>query len=88
MGGVDIANQLRAVYESHHKAQCSWCPLFYWCFDTELVNAYCISYILRAKHQLPTLTHAEFRKALYKDRFTQGRYEQEKVCESKPQSFS
>jgi hypothetical protein len=40
MGGVDITNQLRAVYESHHKAQHSWWPLFYWCLDTALVNAY------------------------------------------------
>jgi hypothetical protein len=40
MGRVDIANQLRAAYETHRKAQGSWWPLFYWCLDTALVNAY------------------------------------------------
>jgi hypothetical protein len=88
MGGVDTANQLWVAYETHHKAQCSWWPLFYWCLNIALVNAYCISYILRVKHQLLRLTHAEFREALYKDLFTQGCYEQEKVCEAKPRSLT
>ena len=29
ISGVDIANQLRAVYETHHKLFHSWWPLFY-----------------------------------------------------------
>jgi hypothetical protein len=88
MGGVDIANQLQAVYESHHKAQYSWWPLFYWYLDIALVNAYHINYILQVKHQLPRLTHAEFHEALYKDLFTQGHYEQEKVYKPKLQSLT
>ena len=78
MGGVDIANQLRAVYETHRKAWRSWWPLFYWCLDTAAVNAYKISHLLRAKRQLPQLTHADFREALYIALFTQGRCEQER----------
>jgi hypothetical protein len=72
MGRVDIANQLHIVYETYWKAQRSWWPLFYWYLDIALVNAYHISHILHAKRQLPRLTHAEFREALYKDLFTQG----------------
>jgi hypothetical protein len=85
MGGVDIANQLRAIYETHRKAWRSWWPLFYWCLDTALVNAYRISYILRTKCQLPQLTHAEFREALYKTLFMQGRDEHKHQCELQPQ---
>jgi hypothetical protein len=76
MGGVDIANQLRAVYETHRKAWCLWWPLFYWCLDTALVNAYRISHILRTKRELPQITHAEFREALYKALFIQGCHKQ------------
>jgi hypothetical protein len=76
MGGVDITNQLRAVYETHQKAWHSWWPLFYWCLDTALVNAYRISHIIHVKRQLPQITHSEFREALYKELFIQGRQEQ------------
>lgn len=75
MGGVDIANQLRAVHETHRKAWHSWWPLLYWCLDTALVNAYRISYILCVNRQLSLLIHAELRGALYKTLFTQGRCE-------------
>ena len=87
MGGIDIANSLQAVYESRHKAQCSWWLLFYWWLDTVLVKAYHINYIPRAKHKLPRLTHAEFCEALYKYLSMQGyykhkrEYEYEQKCE-------
>jgi hypothetical protein len=78
MGGVDIANQLRAVYETHHKAWNSWRPLLYWCLDTALVNTYQISYILCINRQLLQLTHGELQEASYKTLFTQGRCEHER----------
>ena len=40
MGGVDIANQLRASYESHRKKLRIWFPLFYFFLDVSIVNAY------------------------------------------------
>jgi hypothetical protein len=40
MGGVDIANQLRASYETHRPTFCTWWPLFLWIIDASIVNAY------------------------------------------------
>jgi hypothetical protein len=77
MGEVDIINQLQAVYETHRKAWHSWWPLFYWCLDTALVNAYRMSYILCKKRKLLPITHADFWEALYEELFTQGCYKHE-----------
>ena len=43
MGGVDIADQLRAYYSVQLKAERTWMPLFFWLIDVSLVNAYMIS---------------------------------------------
>ena len=53
MGGVDIANQLRAAFTTlHHQNYCYWKPLFHWLLDIALVNSY-----LLAKAITPKLRH-------------------------------
>ena len=43
MGGVDIANQLRAGFSTHQRRVKPWRPLFYWLLDTTIINAYRLS---------------------------------------------
>ena len=53
MGGVDIANQLRAAFTTlHHQNYRYWKPLFHWLLDIALVNSY-----LLAKAITPKLRH-------------------------------
>jgi Transposase IS4 len=40
MGGVDIADQLRAHFSTQLRGVKTWKPLFYWLLDTAIVNAY------------------------------------------------
>jgi hypothetical protein len=62
MGGVDLANQFRAAYETH-KATCrNWWPLFYWLIDVACVNAY---RLYRLSTSGRPLTHCQFRIELY-----------------------
>ena len=43
MGGVDIADQLRAKFSTQQRTHRSWFPLFFWMLDTSIVNAYILS---------------------------------------------
>jgi Transposase IS4 len=43
MGGVDIANQLRARFSTQQRGVKPWRPLFYWLLDTTIVNAFRLS---------------------------------------------
>ena len=40
IGGVDIADQLRAHFSIQLRGVKTWKPLFYWLLDTAIVNAY------------------------------------------------
>jgi hypothetical protein len=40
MGGVDIANQLRAKFANWPRGVKPWKPLFYWLLGTSMINAY------------------------------------------------
>ena len=40
MNGVDVADQLRATYNTHLKGVRNWLALFYWLVDTLKVNAF------------------------------------------------
>ena len=40
MGGVDIADQLRAVYTSHMPSRRTWVPLLFWLLDCAVTNSY------------------------------------------------
>ncbi len=40
MGGVDIANQLRAQFANWPRGVKPWKPLFYWLLGTTMTNAY------------------------------------------------
>ena len=69
IGGVDIANQLRAQFSTQLRGVKRWRPLFYWLLDTTIVNAYIMHERQRiAKLQLAKdkvrSTHRAFRKAL------------------------
>jgi hypothetical protein len=52
MGGVDIANQLRAGFSTQQCGLKPWRPLFYWLLDTMIINAYHLS-----KHQRKARIH-------------------------------
>jgi hypothetical protein len=43
MGGVDIADQLRAGFSTQQRGVKPWRPLFYWLLDTTIINAFRIS---------------------------------------------
>lgn len=43
MGGVDVADQLRATYASQRKALRNWFPLFHWVLDHACINAWKVS---------------------------------------------
>jgi Transposase IS4 len=43
MGGVDIADQLRAGFSTQQRGVKPWRPLFYWLLDTTIINAFCLS---------------------------------------------
>ena len=43
MGGVNIADQLRASFSTQQRGVKPWKPLFYWLLDTTIINAFCIS---------------------------------------------
>lgn len=63
MGGVDLANQFREVYETHKPTFRNWWPLLYWLIDVACINAYRL-YRLSTVSQRP-LTHLQFRTELY-----------------------
>lgn len=61
MGGVDIANQLRATYSTHWSRQNRyWKPLFLWLLDISITNAYFLSQPPKNKRR----SHLEFMKRL------------------------
>jgi hypothetical protein len=70
MGGVDIANQLRARFSTQQRGVKPWRPLFYWLLDTTIINAYCLSEHQRKAKIHPSAkdkvrsAHWAFREAL------------------------
>jgi hypothetical protein len=40
MNGIDIADQLQAKFITKQQTVWTWLPLFYFCLDTAVVNAY------------------------------------------------
>jgi len=63
MGGVDIANQLRASYTTQpRKVNRYWKPLFYWLLDIAITNAYLLSRSLSAVQD--PRAHQKFIKTL------------------------
>ena len=67
MGGVDLANKYREVYELHRPTLRSWWPLFFWLIDVICVNAYRL-YVLHTKEHSPGIpykSHYQFRMELY-----------------------
>jgi hypothetical protein len=43
MGGVDIADQLRAGFSTQQRGVKPWRPLFYWLLDSTIINAFRLS---------------------------------------------
>src|SRR5436305_3226122 len=43
MGGVDIADQLRAGFSTQQQGVKPWRPLFYWLLDSTIINAFTLS---------------------------------------------
>jgi hypothetical protein len=68
MNGVDIADQLWAKFTTEQRTYWSWLPLFYFYFDTAIINAY----LLYMAHWNPSIvvkkkirsTHRAFREIL------------------------
>jgi hypothetical protein len=67
MGGVDIADQLRAYYSTQRIALRSWYPLFFWLLDTAILNAYLIGKQLYSDNYIQ---HKEFRMDLWTSLFS------------------
>jgi hypothetical protein len=69
MGGVDIADQLRAGFSTHQRGFKPWRPLFYWLLDSAIINAFRLSEHQRkaklsgAKDKVRS-AHRAFREAL------------------------
>ena len=40
IGGVDIADQLRAGFSTQQRRVKPWRPLFYWLLDSTIINAF------------------------------------------------
>ena len=43
IGGVDIADQLRAKFSTQQRGVKPWRPLFYWLLDSTIINAFRLS---------------------------------------------
>jgi hypothetical protein len=67
MGGVDIADQLRAYYSTQRTSLRSWYPLFFWIVDTAILNAYLMG---RQLHGNEYMEHKEFRVSLWSSLFS------------------
>lgn len=59
MNGVDLADQLRSYYCTQLIVRRTWMPLFFWLFDTTIINCYRI-HVTQGGH----LAHKEFRLQL------------------------
>ncbi|EED12082.1 O-methyltransferase, putative [Talaromyces stipitatus ATCC 10500] len=66
MGGVDIANQHRAAYETHTKTFRSWWPLWNWCLDVDIINASKLHSLRCKELGIASLSHVQFRRRLSK----------------------
>jgi hypothetical protein len=64
IGGVDVANRLRASYELHRPTRRTWWPIFYWLLDASLVNAYRLTVVYGQQMALKPYTQYQFRKIL------------------------
>jgi hypothetical protein len=62
MGGVDIANQNREVYETQRRVRRNWWPLFYWILDTAIVNAYHLAFLTGKAKDMLLFRQAIFQK--------------------------
>jgi hypothetical protein len=86
MGGVDIADQLRAHFSTQLRGVKTWRPLFYWLLDTTIVNAYLLFEHQRkaklvGKDKARSL-HRTFREALVSTLLLDPKLPQEKASSS------
>src|ERR1700730_5468238 len=63
MNSVDLANQLRHLYDTQQIAYRTWIPLFHWILDQAAINAYKLALI--AGTWTKKEGHLKFRRALY-----------------------
>jgi hypothetical protein len=70
MGGVDIADQLRAGFSTQQRGVKPWRPLFYWLLDSTIINAFRLlehqrkSKLGSSQKDKVRSAHRAFRKAL------------------------
>ena len=67
MNGVDLADQLRASYNTHRQGVRTWLPLFYWLIDTLKVNAF-----LLWRMHYPKALHKTFQLTLHQQLVAEG----------------
>ena len=72
IGGVDIANQLRAGFSIQRRGVKPWRPLFYWLLDSTIINAFILSEHerkakLKGKIDNVRSAHRSFREKLVSD---------------------
>jgi hypothetical protein len=66
MGGVDIANQHRAAYKTYTRTYRSWWPLWNWCLDVGIINAWKLHSLWYKELGIASFSHADFRRRLCK----------------------
>jgi len=72
MGGVDLANQYRAAYETHKNVFRSWFCIFTALLDIVIVNCYRLSYVAAMQRNIPPnrlSKQATFRETLFQQLF-------------------
>lgn len=76
MRGVDIADQRRSYWPTQLRVSRNWLPLFFWCLDTAIVNAFILYRIVNITlaNELVAnlLTHLQFREKLYQELIDAG----------------
>lgn len=65
-GGVDHHNQMSASYNFNRKSLKWWRKMFFWLTEVATVNSFILFNMNRKKHNLPPISHLQFRENLLK----------------------
>lgn len=70
MGGVDIADQRWSYWPTQLRVSRNWLPLFFWCLDTAIINAFILYRIVNITSGVLAkniMSHRQFREKLYQE---------------------
>lgn len=75
MGGVNIADQYRSYWPTQLRVSRNWAPLFFWCSDTAIINAFILYRIVNVTFEVLVkniMSHPQFREKLYQELILEG----------------